>query len=52
MQVEDFDITIPPNIADQGDEEEVKGDAGTNSPTTNDDVAGFPSTKKIKLEEE
>ncbi|CAG8578151.1 18464_t:CDS:10 [Rhizophagus irregularis] len=48
VQVEDFDITIPSNIADGGDEEEVKGDAVANSPTTNDDVAGFPATKKIK----
>ncbi|RGB36954.1 hypothetical protein C1646_66572 [Rhizophagus diaphanus] len=52
VQVEDFDITIASNIADEGDEEEVKGDAVANSPTTNDDDAGFPATKKIKLEEE
>ncbi|CAB4415573.1 unnamed protein product [Rhizophagus irregularis] len=52
VQVEDFDITIPSNIADEGDEEEVKGDAVANSPTTNDDAAGFPATKKIKVEEE
>jgi hypothetical protein len=52
MQIEDFDVSIPSNIADEGDKEEVKGDGSTNSPTTNDDVAGSPATKKIKLDEE
>ena len=47
MQAEDFDITAPSNVADEGDEEEMKrGD--TNSPIAND----VPSAKKIKLEEE